>query len=447
MRSIADRVVAIRLVLLLCAGLSIAGCAGGGPKLPETPNVLQDGSGAAQLAKLPEGDRKVEIPVLYVTDRVKYGQNGDWPLYGFDRSATVYFGTASVGFKPMPTWDEMVQAAGTKKGGEWEMSVFNVKEIGNTVVSPASLEVRDGAIKFKPEIQEALNKEKEEFQHLLRERLAATPRKEVFIYVHGVANYFESPILRSATMWHFMGRQGVFVAYSWPAGRGGLLGYFYDRESGEFTVLNLKRAIKLIAAMPEVEKLHIICHSRGNDIVTTALRELNVEFMAKGENTQKALKLQTLIMAAPDLDAEVFSTRLMFENMAMIANQTVVYCSSKDKAVGLADKLFSSKNRLGTLSIESIKPEGKKLLDEIKRIEVVQCNVSGFGTSHDYSFTHPAALSDLILVLRDGRKAGAENGRPLVHRGGVFWRLDNDYAIGGAVPTTQPSGTASTASR
>src|ERR1051325_8112219 len=123
MRCLEKRVVAIRLVLLLSAALGIAGCAGGGPKLPETPNVLQDGSGMQQLVKLPEADRKVEIPVLYVTDRVKYGQNGDWPLYGFDRSATVYFGVATVGFKPLPTWDEMVQAAGSKKGGEWEMSV------------------------------------------------------------------------------------------------------------------------------------------------------------------------------------------------------------------------------------------------------------------------------------------------------------------------------------
>jgi len=409
--------------------LCVAGCAGGGPRLPVTPNLLQDGSGGQQLTKLPEADHKVEIPVLYVTDRVKYGQNGDWPLYGYDRSATVYFGTASVGFKPMPTWDEMAQAAGTKKGGEWEMSVFSVKEMGKTVVSPASLEVRDGVIRFKPEIQAALNEEKAGFQKLLSERLAATPRKDVFLYVHGVANYFESPILRSATMWHFMGREGVFVAYSWPAGRGGLLGYFYDRESGEFTVLNLKRVIKVIVATPGVERLHIICHSRGNDIVTTALRELNVEYTAKGENAQKALKLQTLVMAAPDLDAQVFSTRLMFENMAMIANQTVVYCSSKDKAVGLADKLFSSKNRLGTLSIEAISADGKRLLDEIKRVEVVQCNVSGFGTSHDYSFTHPAAFSDLILVLRDGRKAGRENGRPLTPLGGVFWSLDNSYMM------------------
>jgi len=215
-----------------------------------------------------------------------------------------------------------------------------------------------------------------------------------------------------------------------------LLGYFYDRESGEFTVLHLKRVLKLIASTPGLERLHIICHSRGGDITTTALRELNVEFMAKGQNPQKELKLETLVLAAPDLDAEVFSTRLMFENMALIAKQIVVYCSSKDKAVGLADKLFNSKARLGTLSEASIKPPAKKLLAELPWIQVVQCNVSGFGTSHDYLFTHPGAFSDLIMVLRDGRKPGAENGRPLTSQGGAFWSLDNNYMIPAAPAAT-----------
>ena len=35
-----------------------------------------------------------------------------------------------------------------------------------------------------------------------------------------------------AELWHFLGRQGVPILYTWPAGFGGLRGYTRDRESG-----------------------------------------------------------------------------------------------------------------------------------------------------------------------------------------------------------------------
>src|SRR5258706_4147102 len=305
-----SRVRAIRLVLVLGLGLALAGCAGGGPRLPETPNTLRDGSGPQMLSKLTPENQNPLMPLLYVTDRGRAGQNGDWPYYNYDRSPSVAWGTATVGFKPMPTWDELVKASGTKEGGKWELSVFSIREKGSVPVSPDSMEIRDGAVKFKPEVKAQLEDEQVQFQKAIQERLATTPRKDVFIYVHGVANPFESPLLRSATMWHFTGRQGVFIAYTWPAGKGGMLGYFYDRESGEFTVLHLKRVLKIICSTPGVERVHLISHSRGGDILTTALRELNVEYMGQEKDTRKELKVYTLLMAAPDLDGEVASLRL-----------------------------------------------------------------------------------------------------------------------------------------
>ena len=44
-----------------------------------------------------------------------------------------------------------------------------------------------------------------------------------------------------AEFWHFLGRLGVPLKYTWPAGRPGLNGYSYDRESSEFTVNHRRR--------------------------------------------------------------------------------------------------------------------------------------------------------------------------------------------------------------
>src|SRR6202012_1086510 len=113
-----------------------------------------------------------------------------------------------------------------------------------------------------------------------------------------------------ADLWHFLGRRGVPIAYSWPAGSTGALAYFYDRESSEFTVYHLKQMLRLVASCPEVQRVHIIGHSRGTDVVVSALRELHLEIRGSGRQTRDVLKLQTVVLAAPDLDVDVIIQRL-----------------------------------------------------------------------------------------------------------------------------------------
>jgi hypothetical protein len=74
----------------------------------------------------------------------------------------------------------------------------------------------------------------------------------------------------------------------------------------------------------------------------------------------------------------------------------------------------------GTLS-----PQQQETLAQAEGIQVVDVNVKSGFIGHSYFITDPAVLSDIILVLRDGNRAGAENGRPLGRMDGVFWSLDD----------------------
>ena len=110
-------------------------------------------------------------------------------------------------------------------------------------------------------------------------RLGAAPRKEVVLFVHGYANTFQDASFTMGELCHFLGREFVCAIFTWPAGgsRGLFFGYNVDRESGEFAVHHLKQAIRLIADTPGVEKVHLLAHSRGTDVMVTALRELEIE--------------------------------------------------------------------------------------------------------------------------------------------------------------------------
>jgi esterase/lipase superfamily enzyme len=207
----------------------------------------------------------------------------------------------------------------------------------------------------------------------------------------------------------------------------------------------------MLAMHPDVERVHVISHSRGTDVALTSIRELHNEVRGAlratplavraatldGDtvppedgafapaNTAAALKLATFVLAAPDLDLEVFIQRFFGENAIRAAERVVVYFSKEDEALELADWLFRSKRRLGAMRIEDFPESMRPMLSQVRSLELVNAKVSGY-TSHSYILQHPAALSDIMRLLNERANVGSER-RPLVKQTAGLWELNNDY--------------------
>ena len=229
------------------------------------------------------------------------------------------------------------------------MSTVQTREMGRFPPVPTREVERDGQFVESPESVDARLAAEARLKALVAERLALTPKKEVYVFIHGTGSNFEDPMYVMAGLWHFMGRRGVPVAYTWPAGGadGPLQGYNYDRESSEFTVFHLKQFLRLLASCPGVEKVHILAHSRGTDTALAALRELAIEVRASGGDTRSALKIGCFVLAAADIDLEVSTQRISAERIMRVPEQMVLYVSPTDSTLGMADWLFGSKQRLG----------------------------------------------------------------------------------------------------
>jgi esterase/lipase superfamily enzyme len=387
--------------VLLCVLASASGCH---RYLAATPNVLQQNPSNAA-----KDDGAPPVTVLYATDRASADPHAKLPAFGIARSTELVFGSAEVKLNAVTSWTQLVNEGEAR---EYELQLAHVERAGQL----------DSRREPGATILQAAHSETSQLHELLRKRLAQTVRKDVFIFVHGFNNSFDDAVFRAAEIWHYMGRVGVPVAYSWPAGLGGLRGYPYDRESGEFTVSHLRQFIKAVAACPEVQRIHLIAHSRGCDVAMSALRELNLENSARGTPTQQMLKLENLVLAAPDLDEDVFLQRYVGEGVLQCARRTTVYVSPTDKAIELSGAVFASR-RLGALDGKELGPR----LTQIPSVHFIECKVGGLAHTHSYAFTDPAALSDLILVLRDGRDPGVVNGRPLRQRASGVWELNDDY--------------------
>jgi esterase/lipase superfamily enzyme len=413
---------------ILACVLLIAGCAESRNLMP-TPNLYTDET-VTLFEALPEEYTSPLVELIYVTDRAPETDEAGNLRYGYNRSNSLAVGTTVVNLGQNATWEELVEASQTHtRFGKFELRLVSVDEFARLPPTPLPFQVMDGKIVEVPEAVAARDASVARLQAEVRRRLALTPRKDVYIYVHGYHNTFEDAAFALAELWHFFGREGLPIIYTWPAGYPGIFGYTYDRESSEFTVFHLKQVIKWLSEQPEVENIHLIAHSRGTDVAVSAFRELVIWARGAGVNPRERFKIKNVIFAAPDLDLQVISQRIAAEHLALAVDQATLYSSPNDEAIGIAEILFASpRGRLGTLGIGDLtEAEIGRMEANAARMTVVNFegkHSTGYG--HDYFRNNPAVSSDLVLNLRYGFKPG-EAGRPLEHIGLNFWRVPEGY--------------------
>jgi len=423
--------ITIGMVLLLW------GC--GGPRLMmPTPNVHlnEDFDLYDNLAEELQGK---EIRLFYITDRMPEKDDKGQLRYGYGRSSSLAFGTAVVDLGVEITWKELLQASRTQKRLKpVELALREVTELVRGPNTPLPYAEIDGKIVNEPTLVAQREQAAQAFRRFLVRQLSLTPRKEVFIYVHGYHNVFDDAAFALAELWHFLGRVGVPIFYTWPAGYPGLFGYTYDRESSEFTVYHLREILSFIASFPEVEKIHVIAHSRGTDVAVAALRELTIGARAAGIDPKRKFKIHNFVLAAPDIDVKVAEQRIGGDSLGLSANRFTVYTSPYDKAIGIANKLFQSpRGRVGTFGPEDLNEISKSQM-EFSSSNAAFINFSGASNAsysqadsygHSYFRNAPTVSSDLVLMLRDDLDPGMP-GRPLEHIGLQFWRIPPGYPGG-----------------
>jgi esterase/lipase superfamily enzyme len=421
------------LVLVLgCVALS--GCGSKAPLLMPTPNLYThpNFNPFADIPPVLQGNR---VQVLYVTDRSpQKDKDGNAPSpqnmqYGRERSRSAAFGVAEfqIGDDNL-TWDELVrESRAAKRDKKLEISVASTRELGRFAPTPPSLIFfSKPSTQAMTQLTETDARVRKLFLEQLNAQLAKTPRKEVYLFIHGFNVDFDGSIQNIGELWHFLGREGVPMAYSWPAGQGTLRAYEYTNQSAHFTIYHLKQTLRLIASCPAVEKVHIIAHSRGTAVATDAVRELVLEIRGKGD--LKELKLGTAALCAADLDFDVVIEQNVTARAGEAADAIAIYAFKGDKALAFSNWLSGGVMRLGDVHTDIFNEEEIAALRSTTRLQLIDARITKPGAfGHSYFHENPAVSSDLILLLRFQLPPGGESGRPLKVSKTGFWIIDDDY--------------------
>jgi esterase/lipase superfamily enzyme len=238
----------------------------------------------------------------------------------------------------------------------------------------------------------------------LRSALAEKPKgqRSIFIFVHGYNVSFAKGLFSTAQIQRDYRVRGVTMHYSWPSASEAAL-YLYDRDSAEFARDGLVRTLN-IAEAANPESIILLAHSMGTFVTMEAMRTLAL----KGDNGP-ALRMEALVLAAPDIDFEVFQSQLAA--LKTRPKSVIVLVSEKDRALQISSRLRGGAARVGSgFNKDELISDGLVVLD------VASLTKKGDKLSHS-TFANSETLIKLVnggLNLSTLEKAASGNPAGLV---------------------------------
>ena len=372
-------------------------------ELMPAPDVYGDGL----LNPLPDTNPFDRIPydgILFATDRSPATEEDPEKYYRNDRGQVLRLGLAEIQFgKKEYTWEFARNISMLKTRSEkYPVKISNVDEWGimdSTIPYWFDLSVI-GADERPPDATAR-------FGEAIDAQLAASKKKHVYIYVHGYKVVYENPVLVSAELWHFLGYDGAFIAYSWPS-TPSKFAYIKDSDTSAGFARNFRLLLEFIAENTDVEEIHIIGYSNGTRLVARAMEQLAL--IHKDESADEIweqLRIRNVILVGSDLDRGVFGS-YMADGLLNVSRHLSIYMSPYDKALGVS-QFLTRRERLGQLwggKGGEIHPLARQALidfrDQVSVINVSDAEGSDTGNGHGYFRSSPWASSDVLMSIYYG---------------------------------------------
>lgn len=205
-------------------------------------------------------------------------------------------------------------------------------------------------------IDPALFASEREFVVHLNRALMAKPRgqRNILVFIHGYNNSLNGALMRTAQFVEDSGFQGVPVLFSW-ASRGKPLEYVYDMNSALLARNHLIRLFELMQKT-RAERFDVLAHSMGNLLLVETIRQIEI-----ANRFHASDKLGTVVMAAPDIDVDLFADTLM--RLDANARRFYVLVSKDDKALRYARLIAGGIDRAGDADARQLSQLGVIAID------------------------------------------------------------------------------------
>ena len=200
----------------------------------------------------------------------------------------------------------------------------------------------------------------------LHERVSRVPKRRVMVFVHGFNNRFEDAVYRFAQIVHDSDADVVPVLFTWPS-RGSIFAYGYDRESTNYSRSALENLLQNLARDPAVGEISLLAHSMGNWVALEALTQMAIR------NRGIPPKIANVMLASPDVDADVFRTQIA--EMEGRRPKFTLFVSQDDRALAVSRRVWGGKDRLG-----AVDPDVEPYKSEFEQLKITVLNLTKLRT-------------------------------------------------------------------
>lgn len=340
----------LAVIALTCA---VAGCARPGPSVLIPTNTVAPGARLVTVYVATTRAREADSLIAYTTDR----------------APKLHYAEFTIAIPPHHKPGEIEWPTGTP----------------------------DSAINFVTVRQSLLSRE--QFERKVAARAPGGGGRKAGVFVHGYNISFQESVFRLAQMASDADIDGIPILFAWPAGEK-LVGYVADKEAATYSRDALVQLLTTLARDRKPGDVTLLGHSMGAWLTVEALRQLRLT------GRSATLSRLNVILAAPDIDLDVFSAQMRV--IGPLTPPMTVLVSPDDKALALAGSVAGDRKRLGALNVDNPGVQEAARASGIRIVDISNLKSPG-PLNHDGFVTYATLYSRLGGMER--RRAGGDVGQ------------------------------------
>lgn len=358
-----------------------------------------------------------DVPVLYATNRLALVETPT-PIFTALAGAQVRVGIAHVRIGDDDLdWETLHRLSTSEDVEERPVVQLDWLEPKGPLVFGAEAAVHPGS---------------KAFFELVDRAVAASPTRELLVYVHGANNTLARAAAQAAQFRHFTGRRVAVLAFIWPS-TGSILRYLTDVGNAAASVEPFAQLLEALAANTSAATISVLAYSAGAKVASPALSMLGASAAGEGRAERRArLRLRSVYYAAPDYDTRSFVDQM--RDYIDLVDDVTVAANLRDSALNFA-RIVHRASRAGRPDPGELDEARLSFMVDASRslgfdfIHVDPNAIPGLARrSHAFWYEHPWVSSDVIALLL--LKAGPERRglQPRTHETGTrFWTFPPDY--------------------